>query len=107
MGDYAAPDVRAGGPVPAPHPPFWGTRVVKGIPLREVYPFINEVALFRGQWQYQKGKRSDAEYAEFVEAEVRPVFRRLQEQAIRENLLVRRLTRVGASGLSDAGGEID
>lgn len=86
--DFAVSDVRAAGPVPIPEPPFWGTRVVKGIPLRDISPYINEVALFRGQWQYQKGKRSDAEYAEFVETEVRPVFRRLQEQAIRENLLV-------------------
>jgi 5-methyltetrahydrofolate--homocysteine methyltransferase len=62
--------------------------VVRGVPLREIYPWVNEVALFRGQWQYQKGEQPDAEYREFIDAEVRPVFRRLQEQAIAENLLV-------------------
>jgi 5-methyltetrahydrofolate--homocysteine methyltransferase len=74
--------------VTIPQPPFWGSRVVRGIPLRDIFPYVNEVALFRGQWQYQKNNRSDAEYAAFVEEEVRPVFRRLQERAIAEQLLV-------------------
>jgi len=74
--------------VPIPQPPFWGSRVVRGIPLRDIFPWVNETALFRGQWQYQKGQRSDPEYAAFVEEEVRPVFRRLQERAIAEQLLV-------------------
>jgi 5-methyltetrahydrofolate--homocysteine methyltransferase len=71
-----------------PKPPFWGARVVRGIPLRDIFPWVNEIALFRGQWQYQKGKRSDEEYAAFVDAEVRPVLRRVQELAISEQLLV-------------------
>jgi 5-methyltetrahydrofolate--homocysteine methyltransferase len=84
--DYARSDVRRD--VPVPQPPFWGSRVVKGIPLREVYPYINETALFRGQWQYQRGERSTAEYEAFLDEEVRPVLRRLQDQAIAEQLLV-------------------
>ena len=39
-----------------------GVRVVTGIELEEVYPFINPVALFRGQWGVKKGTLSDAEY---------------------------------------------
>ena len=84
--EYARSDVRRD--VPVPRPPFWGTRVVKGIPLREVYPYINEVALFRGQWQYQRGKRSPEEYERFLEEEVRPIFRYWQERAIAEGLLI-------------------
>ncbi len=84
--EYVLSDVRRDVPVPAP--PFWGSRVVKGLPLRDIFPFVNEIALFRGQWQYQKGQRSDREYADFVENEVRPVFRRWQERAIAEQLLV-------------------
>jgi len=68
-------------------PPFWGSRVVKGLPLRDIFAFVNEIALFRGQWQYQKGERSDREYEGFVENEVRPIFRRWQERAIAERLL--------------------
>ncbi len=83
---YAKSDVK---PAPAiPAPPFWGSRVVKGLPLRDIFAYVNEIALFRGQWQYQKGERSDREYASFVENEVRPIFRRWQERAIAERLLV-------------------
>ncbi|MEO6044136.1 MAG: vitamin B12 dependent-methionine synthase activation domain-containing protein, partial [Tepidiformaceae bacterium] len=84
--EYAVSGVRRD--VPAPKPPFWGSRVVRGVPLREIYPWINETALFRGQWQYQKGERNGPEYDAFVENEVRPVFRRMQERAIAEHLLV-------------------
>lgn len=86
--EYAISEVRAAGPAPVPLPPFWGSRVVKGIPLRDIYPWINEVALFRGQWQYQRGQRGPAEYEEFIETEVRPIFRRLQEEAIRDGILL-------------------
>jgi 5-methyltetrahydrofolate--homocysteine methyltransferase len=86
--EYVASEVRLAPQAPVPTPPFWGSRVVKGIPLRDIFPFVNEVTLFRGQWQYQKGKRSDTEYAEFLEEEVRPVFRRWQDRAISEHLLV-------------------
>ncbi len=71
-----------------PNPPFWGSRVIRGIPLRDIFPWINQVALFRGQWQYHRGDRSEAEYEQFVEDEVMPVFRRWQETAIAEQLLV-------------------
>ncbi|MCC7364814.1 MAG: homocysteine S-methyltransferase family protein [Dehalococcoidia bacterium] len=86
--EYAVSDVRSGPQPDVPKPPFWGSRVVRGLPLRDIFPFVNETALFRGQWQYQKGQRSDGEYAAFVESEVRPVFRRWQERAIAEQLLV-------------------
>ena len=84
--EYVRSDVKRDGPIP--EPPFWGSRVVKGLPLREVFPFVNETALFRGQWQYQRGQRSPAEYEAFVESEVRPVFRRMQEEAVAKGLLV-------------------
>ncbi|UUU45003.1 methionine synthase [Streptomyces sp. NBC_00162] len=41
-------DVAVDNPVPAP--PFWGTRVVKGIPLKEYASWLDESALFKGQW---------------------------------------------------------
>jgi 5-methyltetrahydrofolate--homocysteine methyltransferase len=88
-GEYVRSDVRRD--VPVPTPPFWGSRVVRGTPLRDIYAFINETALFRGQWQYQKGQRSDAEYEAFIHEEVRPVFLRWQERAIAEQLLVPRV----------------
>jgi 5-methyltetrahydrofolate--homocysteine methyltransferase len=89
--DYAVSEVRKAEAAPVPRPPFWGSRVIKGIPLRDVYPFVNDVALFRGQWQYQRGQRGEGEYEAFLEEEVRPVFRRLQDRAIAEHLLVPQL----------------
>ncbi|MCZ2111102.1 MAG: methionine synthase [Dehalococcoidia bacterium] len=86
VNDYAVSQVTRG--VAIPVPPFWGSRVVRGLPLRDIFPYINEVGLFRAQWQYQKGQRSERDYEAFVESEVRPVFRRLQEQAIAEQILV-------------------
>ena len=63
--------------VDIPSPPFWGSRVVKKISLTDVYGFINKVALYRGQWQFKKGGRSDAEYEAFIEDKVDPIFERL------------------------------
>ncbi|MBI4613697.1 MAG: methionine synthase [Planctomycetes bacterium] len=57
-----------------PQPPFWGSRVVTGIDLSEVYRYVNKIALYRNQWQYRRGKRSREEYARFVEGTVEPVF---------------------------------
>src|SRR5258705_12605410 len=42
--------------VPIPRAPFYGSRVVDDIPLDDVFAFINETALFKGQWQFKQGK---------------------------------------------------
>ncbi|WP_371671431.1 methionine synthase [Streptomyces sp. NBC_00289] len=57
-------DVTVGNPVP--QPPFWGTRVVKGIQLKEYASWLDETALFRGQWGLTK---------DLVETEGRPRLR--------------------------------
>ncbi|MEV7618481.1 vitamin B12 dependent-methionine synthase activation domain-containing protein, partial [Streptomyces sp. NPDC089799] len=41
-------DVAVDNPVPAP--PFWGTRVIKGIGLKDYASWLDETALFKGQW---------------------------------------------------------
>jgi 5-methyltetrahydrofolate--homocysteine methyltransferase len=73
--------------VDIPKPPFWGSRVVEGIRLDDVYPFINKVALFRGQWQFKKGRKTDAEYEAQLEDEVEPIFLRLAAQCRDERVL--------------------
>ncbi|NUN71257.1 MAG: methionine synthase, partial [Bacteroidetes bacterium] len=73
--------------VALPSPPFWGTKVVEDIPLDEVYAFINEAALIKGQWQVRKGKRSEEEYRKEVEEKVRPDLERIKAQAKKEQLL--------------------
>jgi len=56
-----------------PTPPFWGSRVVKGIPLADYVSMIDERALFVGQWGLKGGKS----FAEMVEEEGRPRLRAL------------------------------
>ena len=39
-----------------PVPPFWGRRVVQDIPAHQVFSYINENALFLGQWGLKKAR---------------------------------------------------
>ncbi|MGW8500181.1 methionine synthase [Streptomyces sp. CLCI03] len=52
---------------PIPTPPFWGTRVVKGIPLKDYASWLDETALFKGQWGLKD--------ADTIETEGRPRLR--------------------------------
>jgi 5-methyltetrahydrofolate--homocysteine methyltransferase len=49
--------------VPIPTPPFWGTRVVRGILLDDVAAMLNRIALFRTQWQFDRSSLHAAEAA--------------------------------------------
>jgi 5-methyltetrahydrofolate--homocysteine methyltransferase len=72
---------------PIPAPPFWGSRVVRDVPVSAIFPFINELALFRGQWGFRKGALSEADFERLTEEKARPVFKQLQQRAIGEKLL--------------------
>jgi 5-methyltetrahydrofolate--homocysteine methyltransferase len=76
---------------PIPRAPFYGSRVVEEIPLDEVFAFVNETALFKGQWQFKQGKRSAEDYRKLVAGKVRPVYEELKERSKRERLLVPRV----------------
>ena len=64
--------------VAVPEPPFWGSRVVRGLSIEEILPFLNKTALFRNQW----GLRN----ADFDKGE--EALRHILEMAVRERLLV-------------------
>ncbi|MEU5539997.1 methionine synthase, partial [Streptomyces sp. NPDC020362] len=66
-------DVATDNPVPAP--PFWGTRVVKGIQLKEYASWLDEGALFKGQWGLKQARTGGPTYEELVETEGRPRLR--------------------------------
>jgi 5-methyltetrahydrofolate--homocysteine methyltransferase len=85
----ARSDVNPHAPIPAA--PFYGSRVVEDIPLDEVFSFVNETALFKGQWQFKQGRRGAEEYRAFVQERVRPVYEELKERSKRERLLVPRV----------------
>jgi 5-methyltetrahydrofolate--homocysteine methyltransferase len=61
-----------------PKPPFWGSRVVRGIPLAQYSSMLDERALFVGQWGLKGAKNS---YEEMVEKEGRPRLRALLNEA--------------------------
>ncbi|MEU6094654.1 methionine synthase [Streptomyces sp. NPDC047079] len=79
-------DVATDNPVPAP--PFWGTRIVKGIPLKEYASWLDEGALFKGQWGLKQARTGEGPtYDELVETEGRPRLRGLLDRLQTENLL--------------------
>ena len=60
-----------------PQPPFWGVRV-KHYDVRDVFPYINETALFKNQWQLKTA--SQADYVRLVEEKFRPIKKTLEEE---------------------------
>lgn len=61
-----------------PQAPFFGSRVIKGIPVADYVSYLDERALFMGQWGL-KGSRSDFE--ELAHNEGRPRLRQLLNDA--------------------------
>ncbi|WP_406257003.1 methionine synthase [Streptomyces nigra] len=73
---------------PVPEPPFWGTRVSKGIQLKEYASWLDEGALFKGQWGLKESRAGDGpSYQELVETEGRPRLRGLLDRLQTDNLL--------------------
>jgi len=74
--------------VPVPTPPFWGSRVVRGIALADYASYLDERALFLGQWGLRPGRGEDgASYEELVETEGRPRLRMWLDRLHTESLL--------------------
>jgi len=74
--------------VPVPEPPFWGSRVIRGIPLAEYAGFLDERALFLGQWGLKPSRgHGGVSYQELVEAEGRPRLRMWLDRIQTEGLL--------------------
>jgi 5-methyltetrahydrofolate--homocysteine methyltransferase len=74
-----------------PTAPFYGSKVVEITDLTKVFAYINETALFKGQWQYKQGKSSKEDYAKLLETQVYPKFKEVTTKAIREKLLEAKL----------------
>jgi 5-methyltetrahydrofolate--homocysteine methyltransferase len=74
--------------IPVPEAPFLGTEVIRGIPLAEYAAYLDERALFMGQWGLKPSRgRGGASYEELVETEGRPRLRMWLERAQTEGLL--------------------
>jgi 5-methyltetrahydrofolate--homocysteine methyltransferase len=61
-----------------PKPAFWGARVFKNYRLDEVFPYLNETALFKNQWQLKTAAQGD--YLRLVEEKYRPILIELEEE---------------------------
>jgi 5-methyltetrahydrofolate--homocysteine methyltransferase len=71
-----------------PAPPFWGTRIVRGVALADFAAFLDERATFMGQWGLKPGRGEDgASYEELVEREGRPRLRYWLDRILAEGML--------------------
>ena len=82
----ARSDVAFDNPVPAP--PFWGTRIVKGMPLSDFAAFLDERATFMGQWGLKPGRgEGGATYEELVATEGKPRLRYWMDRLLSEKVM--------------------
>ncbi|WP_022910267.1 methionine synthase [Aestuariimicrobium kwangyangense] len=73
------------GGVDVPTPPFWGSRVTKGIALNEIIGWLDERATLMGRWGL-RGSRDGASYEELAATEGRPRLRAWFERIRSEGL---------------------
>jgi 5-methyltetrahydrofolate--homocysteine methyltransferase len=74
--------------VDVPVAPFFGSRVVKGIPLADYVSLLDERALFLGQWGLRGARGGDGpSYEELVETEGRPRMRYWLDRLVADQVL--------------------
>jgi 5-methyltetrahydrofolate--homocysteine methyltransferase len=79
-------DVATDNKVPAP--PFWGDRIIKGVPMADYAAFLDERATFMGQWGLKAARGGDGpSYEELVETEGRPRLRMWLDRIQTEGLV--------------------
>ena len=79
---------------PALSPPFWGSRVLTeaGIPLEEVFAYLDRNALFAGQWQLRKAQgQSREEYDAMLAEKAEPVLQQWMTRCLEQQLLTPRV----------------
>ncbi|HEY3686953.1 MAG TPA: methionine synthase [Streptosporangiaceae bacterium] len=73
---------------PVPEPPFWGDRIIKGVPLADYTAYLDERATFMGQWGLKASRAEGGpSYEELVETEGRPRLRTWLDRIQTEGLL--------------------
>ena len=70
-----------------PSVPFWGRRVVRDIDPEQLFSYLNRQALIRGRWGYRRAKLSKEEYARLLSETVDPLYARLKQRLLDEQLL--------------------
>ncbi len=64
--------------VPVPTPPFWGTRVTRGLSLDQIAGYLNTTTLYRNQWGFDRSQAEEGAAA----------LRQVMAMAREESLLV-------------------
>ncbi len=72
--------------IDVPTPPFWGSRVVKGVSLAEISEWLDLRATFMGQWGLKPAPGGPS-YDELVQTEGLPRLRRWLDRLRTENLV--------------------
>jgi len=70
-----------------PKPPFWGTRVIRGIDLNEVFPYMNETALLKVRWGFKRVSSTSLEdYKKMMDEKVSPLYNKWKQYVVREGI---------------------
>jgi len=73
---------------PVPTPPFWGSRIHRGIALADYASWLDERALFLGQWGLRGARGGEGpSYEDLVETEGRPRLRELLSRVQSEGIV--------------------
>ncbi|MFC4003885.1 methionine synthase [Prauserella oleivorans] len=84
--DTTRSDVDADAPVPTP--PFWGSKVVRGVATADYLSLLDERATFFGQWGLRGAKKGEGpSYEELVESEGRPRLRAWMDELATAGIL--------------------
>ena len=70
-----------------PQVPFVGRKTITDVDPAILFSYLNRQALFRGRWGYRRGKQSKQDYERLVSGTVEPLYARLKQQMLDENLL--------------------
>ena len=73
--------------VDIPKPPFLGDRLVRGVPIADYSPYLDERALFMGQWGLKSSRGDGPSYDELVEREGRPRLREWLDRVQTERMI--------------------
>ena len=68
-----------------PAPPWWGTQVVRGVPLEEITAYLDQRSLFQGQWGLRATR--EVSYEQLVAAQGQPRLRHWLEDLHTQSLL--------------------
>jgi len=70
-----------------PEPPFFGTRVLAD-PIGDVFDMLDEFALVRSRWGFQKGNIDDVELERTLHEKAYPALAHWRERVTKEKLLI-------------------